>query len=139
MEADELIEDEMSFEFESLLQKDILPQTQLLVEPSIPINTRPSILDRSFSDLVKMDIFVVKRTLIEEISSLELESNEVKDEDFIRAFKPMIDDLVKKENSSFEELSLKLLDKKHNMRDNFIKLRKVYCDTDSNDLNKGKR
>ena len=75
MEDDKFIEDEISFEFESLLQKNILPQNQLLVEQSIPINTRPSILDHSFSDLVKMDILDVKKVLIEEISSLELESN----------------------------------------------------------------
>jgi len=86
MEDDKFIEDEISFEFESLLQKDILPQNQLLVEQSIPINTRPSILDHSFSDLVKMDILDVKKALIEEISSLELESNEVKDRQLQKIF-----------------------------------------------------
>lgn len=63
----------------------------------------------------------------------------IPDDKFIQVFRPMINDLVKKENSSFEELSLKLLDKKHNMRDNFNKLKNVYSDTDNNDLNKGKR
>ena len=86
MEDDKFIEDEISFEFESLLQKYILTQSQLLVEQSIPINTRPSILDHSFSDLVKMDILDVKKALIEEISSLELESNEVKDRQLQKIF-----------------------------------------------------
>jgi len=65
--------------------------------------------------------------------------DDLSDDKFMEVFKPLVVELSRKNGMSYENLSSKLLDKKHNMRDNFNRLRKSYCDTDSNDLSKGMR
>jgi len=65
--------------FESILDKDVLPQVQSFVKTPLPIGNLPSILDYSFLDLVKMDIDEVRDILVKEISSLDNQDESVRD------------------------------------------------------------